>query len=76
MTRYRITIDSENCALDRLCCEEAPNTFDVDEQGRTYVVDPEGDPPEYIKLAAKRCQMQAITLHDAETGEQVYPKRR
>ena len=73
VTKYRITIETESCAQDGRCREEAPKTFDIDEDGKAFVIDPEGDPPEYIRQAAKKCPLQAITLHDVDTGELVYP---
>lgn len=74
MPTYAITINRETCAGDKVCTEEAPNTLSIDEEGKCVVVDPEGDPPDRILSAAKKCPFGGITLHDADTGEQVYPE--
>ena len=74
MAKYKIDIDREECIGDRLCSEEAPGTFDVDDEGKGIVTDPQGDPPEDILAAAKCCPLDAITLHDMKTGEQVWPE--
>ena len=74
MTKYRIQLNREVCVGDRACSEEAPETFALDEDGKTVVVDPQGDPPEQVLRAAKQCAYDGIILHDAETGEQVWPK--
>ena len=74
MTKYRIQLNREVCVGDRACSEEAPETFALDEEGKAVVMDPEGDPAEQVLRAAKQCVHEGITLHDAETGEQVWPK--
>ena len=74
MAKYRIEIDREACAGDRACTEEAPNTFALDDEGKSTVVNPDGDPPEYIRAAAKKCPFEGITLYDTETGEKVWPR--
>lgn len=74
MTRYRIEINRDVCVGDGLCREHAPDTFKIDPDQKVVVVDPGGDRPEYIKDAAKRCRMEAITLFDALTGERIWPR--
>jgi len=75
MARYKIHIDREMCVGDQLCAQEAPGTFELDADGKARVVNAEGDLPGYIRAAAKKCRLQAITLLDAETGDRVWPKR-
>ncbi len=75
MHKYRITLEGETCGGDQACCEEAPNTFGLNEDGRATVLDPTGDPPERILSAAKLCRLGNITLHDIDTGAQVYPPK-
>lgn len=74
MAQYTIETDRDACIGDRLCCEEAPGTFDVDEEGKVVIINPEGDLPEYVLAAARSCPLEAIILRDAETGEQVWPE--
>ena len=74
MTEYKIQVNREVCVGDRACSEEAPETFALDEDGKAFVMDPQGDSSEQVLRAAKQCVHEGITLHDAETGEQVWPK--
>jgi ferredoxin len=73
MAKYRIRIDRETCVGDKACCEEAPGTFEMDDEGKAVVTNPEGDLPKYVLSAARNCRLEAITLHNAETGMQVWP---
>ncbi|UCF66923.1 MAG: ferredoxin [Acidobacteriota bacterium] len=74
MAKYKIEIDGDLCVGDGACCEEAPNTFVLDEDEVATVTDPEGDPPETILEAAKSCPTEAIIIYDAETGEKIWPE--
>ncbi len=74
MARYRIEINREECTGDSACLQEAPNTFELDDEGIIVVVNPEGDSPDEILAAAEVCPTEAIILYDAETGEKVWPK--
>ncbi len=73
MTTYDIRIDRENCVGDGLCREEAPGTFDVDGEGKSVVMNPDGDPAEDILRAAQSCPLNVITLLDTRTGATVCP---
>lgn len=75
MARYKILIDRDACDGDRLCSEIAPGTFEMDDEGKVRVIDPQGDPAEDILEAAQRCPLQGITLLDADTGMKVWPTR-
>ena len=46
----------------------------MDDEDIAVVKDPEGDSPEDILAAAQGCPTDAITLHDEETGEKVWPE--
>jgi len=74
MTKYKIQIESEECDGDKLCCEEAPNTFALNSDGMAKVINPNGDPPEDILAAAQACPLQAIALYDYDTGKKVWPR--
>lgn len=74
MAKYKIQVDREECIGDELCCSEAPCTFEMDDDGIATVINAEGDTPDCIRTAAESCPVDAITLHDAESGEKVYPE--
>jgi ferredoxin len=74
MAKYKIEIDREACIGDQLCCNEAADTFEMDDEDIAVVKDPEGNTPDEILAAAQGCPTDAITLHDAESGEKVWPE--
>jgi ferredoxin len=71
--KYKIEVDRDTCIGDGFCCEAAPETFEKDDEIKVVVVNPEGDPPEAILTAAQGCKLEAITLHDTDTGMKVWP---
>lgn len=58
----RIEIDREKCMGSGNCSFWAPGTFDLDDEGIAYVVDPAGDPEEKVVLAGQGCPTQAIAV--------------
>jgi ferredoxin len=74
MAKYKIEVDRDTCIGDELCCSEAPNTFEMDDEDIAVVKDGNGDSAEDILAAAESCPVDAICLRDQDTGEQVYPE--
>lgn len=74
MAKYRIEIDRDACVGDGLCVDEAPGTFEMDDEEIAVVINPEGDDPETILAAAEACPSEAIILYDAVTGAKVWPE--
>jgi len=74
MAKYRIKIREDLCLGDKQCWDKAPETFAISDEDKSYVVNEDGNWPEYILAAAMNCPADAISLYDAETGEQVWPK--
>ena len=64
-----IRIDREKCMGSGNCSFWAPNTFDLDDDGKSVVTDPEGDDDEKVVLAAQGCPTQAISVW--RDGDQV-----
>jgi ferredoxin len=69
MPRYIPQVDAYACAGHGDCAVVAPTVFLVDEVAEVMG---EG-PADQILKAARTCPAAAITVVDAETGEQVYP---
>jgi ferredoxin len=69
---YKITIDRTLCMGDGTCTVIAPNTFELDSEGKSTVKNPTGDPDEKILEAVKACPVKAMSLKD-EHDKQVYP---
>ena len=74
MAKYKIEVDRDLCIGDQACCNDAPNTFEMDDEDIAEVKDPEGASPEATLAAAQNCPTDASILHDAETGEKVWPE--
>lgn len=73
MPRLRIEVDLHRCVGSSICVLTAPRTFALNPDGQSTVLHPEGDPLETILEAAEGCPTMAITVFDADTGEQLFP---
>ncbi len=60
----RITIDRERCMGSGNCAFWAPATFDLDDDLKAIVVDPDGDSPEKVRNAVEACPTHALVLLD------------
>ncbi len=58
----KIKIDQETCIGASACIAAAGKTFALDENGKSYVTNAEGDSPEAIRDAAQACPTQAIEI--------------
>ena len=64
MARFEISIDRERCMGSGNCSFWAPNTFDLDDEGLSIVINPDGDDASKIQNAANGCPTQAITVSE------------
>jgi ferredoxin len=71
--KLNIAVDLNVCVGNAMCETFATNTFGLNDDRQSSVVNPEGDPEETILEAAENCPVSAITVVDAETGEQLFP---
>ena len=74
MAKYKIEIDRDLCIGDGACCDEAPQTLEMDDETIAVVVDPDGNTPEEIMSAAQSCPVDAVILTDAKSGDKVWPE--
>ncbi len=70
---YKITVDRELCESNAECVSLAPQVFELDDEELCVVIDPESAKDKRILDAARACPVDAITLVDELTGEQVWP---
>jgi len=56
-----------------MCETFAPKVFRLNDNRQSEAVDPSGDSEKKILEAAENCPVSAITVEDAETGEQLFP---
>ena len=68
----KIVVDRDACIGAAPCVTVAPGVFQMDDENKAYIVDPNGADAETILLAAQSCPVQAIFIYD-ETGAQIYP---
>jgi ferredoxin len=68
-----IEVDRVLCFGFGDCVDSAPGVFELDDESKSVVVDPDAQDKDDIVLAAQDCPVDAITICDAETGEQIYP---
>jgi ferredoxin len=71
--KLRITVDPNVCVGNAMCERFASNTFALNEDRQSTVVNAEGDPQEKVLEAAENCPVSAITVEDADTGERLFP---
>jgi ferredoxin len=72
-SKYKIVCDKNVCIGAGPCVAIAGGVFQLDEEGKVYVVDPDGADDETILMAAQACPVKAIIIFDKETGKQIYP---
>ena len=74
MRRYEATVDPQRCTAAQMCVSVAPETFVYDaEQGVSQAEGGPSEDKEGLLEAAELCPVEAITVRDVETGEQLYP---
>lgn len=71
--KLKICIDREQCIGDGLCVNEAPETFELDDEDKAVLVEGPGDDMECILAAAQGCPLDIIVVEEKETGKQLYP---
>ncbi|MEK7806484.1 MAG: ferredoxin [Chloroflexota bacterium] len=71
--KVRISVDHDLCVGNAMCETIAPKVFILNENRQSEAVNPAGDTIENILEAAENCPVSAITVRDAETGEQLFP---
>lgn len=59
---YTIEIDREICMGSGVCTVYAAATFEIDDETKSTVADPAGDPLDRIQMAAQACPTRAITV--------------
>ena len=71
VNRIHIEVDRDLCIGSGDCVEAAPEVFDLDDEGKATVLDPDGAPLDEVVEAARNCPVTAIFVRD-EDGY-IYP---
>jgi ferredoxin len=69
--RVEITVDRALCIGSGDCVDTAPDVFQLDEEDKAVVVDPDGAPTDDVITAAGNCPVSAIFVA-GENGD-LYP---
>ena len=68
-----IEVDRVLCFGFGDCVDSAPGVFELDDESKSVVVDPDAQDKDDIVLAAQDCPVDAIIILDADSGDQIYP---
>ncbi|MGI6208977.1 MAG: ferredoxin [Anaerolineae bacterium] len=68
----KIRIERDECIGCGNCTDIAPEVFELDDEGLSTVIDPNGADEDTIREAAESCPVDCIILSDDE-GNQIYP---
>ena len=71
--KVRVRVDHNLCVGNAMCETFAPNVFRLNDNRQSEAVNPAGDSEEKILEAAENCPVSAITVEDADSGEQLFP---
>ena len=71
--KLRISIDYDVCVGNAMCTTIAPDVFQLNAERQSEAVNPAGGTEAQILEAAENCPVSAITVEDADSGEQLFP---
>jgi ferredoxin len=69
----RVRVDHNVCVGNAMCETYASNVFRLNDNRQSEAADPAGDSEAKILEAAENCPVSAITVEDADTGQQLFP---
>ena len=69
----KIVVDRDLCIGAGPCVTVAPGVFELDEENKAVITNPQGADVETILLAAQACPVLAIFVYD-ENGKQIFPE--
>lgn len=73
LIRMKIVVDRDVCISAADCVAIAPNTFELDPEGKCIIKDVKGHDLATILDAAKACPVACIYLYD-DQGNQLWPE--
>ena len=72
--KLKICVDEEECIGDGACVNEAPETFELNDDDKAIIKKGATDSRDAILEAAKACPTDAIVVEDKDTGEKLWPE--
>lgn len=70
----KVVVDRNVCISAADCVAIAPDTFELDEEGKAKVKQPIGNDPATVLEAAKACPVACIYVYD-DAGKQLWPEQ-
>ena len=61
----KIEINRETCIGSGNCVHWAPGVFDQDDEGYAIVLDPDAEPEQKVREAARNCPTRSIDVTDS-----------
>ena len=71
--KISVSVDHNLCVGNQMCISIATKALTLNDDRQAIPADVDGDTEEIILEAAEQCPMAAISVMDAETGEQLFP---
>ena len=71
--KISVSVDHDICVGNAMCVTIATKAFALNEERQSIPADPDSDTEELILEAAENCPVAAITVTDADSGEQLFP---
>ena len=71
--KIAVSVDHDICVGNAMCITIATKAFELNDERQAVGANPDGDPEEVILEAAENCPVAAITVTDADSGEQLFP---
>ena len=71
--KITVSVDHDVCVGNAMCVTIATKAFELNDERQSAPANPDDDTEELILEAAENCPVAAITVTDAETGEQLFP---
>ncbi len=61
---WEVEVDRDVCMGSGLCVVYAPETFDMDDEARSFVRDPAGGTLDQVRAAVEACPTRALRLNE------------
>ena len=71
--KIAVSVDHDICVGNAMCITIATKAFELNDERQAVGANPDGDPEELILEAAENCPVAAITVTDADSGDQLFP---
>lgn len=68
-----VTVDQDLCIGAATCVAIAPTVYQLNDEGKAYILDPDSVDDDVMMQAAKSCPVNAIIIKD-KNGNIIWPK--